>query len=248
MIYFVTGGSRGIGANIVEEAVKAGHDVAFTYVENEAAARAVVDKAASLRAGAKVRCYRLEVTDAAQVESVVDAVTDDFDTIDVVVNNAGITKDNVLVSMSDEEWLDVINTNLTGPFYVCRQVLPMMVGNRFGRIINISSLVASGASGQANYAASKAGLHGLTRSIAKEYGRRGITANAVCPGYFETDMTKDALPEPVRKFWNTYAKVPKGRTGELNEISAVVNFLASEGASFVNGQIINVTAGLDWAP
>ncbi|MBW2735217.1 MAG: SDR family oxidoreductase [Deltaproteobacteria bacterium] len=248
MIYFITGGSRGIGANLVAEAVKAGHDVAFTYNSNEAMAREVVDSSAALREGAIVRCYRLDVCDSAQVESVVDAVVEDFDTIDVVVNNAGITKDNVLVSMEDDEWADVIATNLTGPFYVCRQVLPIMLSARFGRIINISSLVASGGSGQANYAASKAGLHGLTRTISKEYGRRGITANVVCPGYFETDMTKDALPEPVRKFWNTYAKVPKGRTGKLEEIATVVNFLASEGASFVNGQVINVTAGLDWAP
>jgi NAD(P)-dependent dehydrogenase (short-subunit alcohol dehydrogenase family) len=248
MIYFVTGGSRGIGANIVTEAVKAGHDVAFTFKSNEAAAHEVAAAALKLREGAKVRCYQLDVVDAAQVENVLDTVLDDFDDLQVVVNNAGITADNVLVAMSDEEWNDVIATNLTGPFNVCRQVLTTLIGNRFGRIINISSLVASGGSGQANYSASKAGLHGLTRSIAKEYGRRGITANVVCPGYFETDMTADALPEPVRKFWNTYAKVPKGRTGQLEEISSVVNFLASEGASFVNGQVINITAGLDWAP
>lgn len=248
MIYFITGGSRGIGANLVEEAVKAGHDVAFTYNTNEDMARQVVDKAKSLRDGANVRCYRLDVTNPDDVENIVDTVADDFETIDVAVNNAGITADNVLVSMSDEEWDNVIKTNLTGPFYVSRQVIPLMLANRYGRIINISSLVASGGSGQANYAASKAGLHGLTQSIAKEYGRKGITANAVCPGYFETDMTKEALPEEVRKFWSQYAKVPKGRTGHLNEISAVVNFLASEGASFVNGQIINITAALDWAP
>ncbi|MCK5795906.1 MAG: SDR family oxidoreductase [Deltaproteobacteria bacterium] len=248
MIYFVTGGSRGIGANIVVEAVKAGHDVAFTYKSNEEGAQRTVEAALAARDGAKVRTYRMDVVDVANVEDVVDRVVDDFDGLDVVVNNAGITADNVLVSMEDEEWHSVIETNLTGPFNVCRQALTIMVGNRFGRIINISSLVADGASGQANYAASKAGLHGLTRSIAKEYGRRGITANAVCPGYFETDMTEDALPEAVRSFWNTYAKVPKGRTGHLNEISSVVNFLASKGASFVNGQIINITAALDWAP
>jgi NAD(P)-dependent dehydrogenase (short-subunit alcohol dehydrogenase family) len=248
MIYFITGGSRGIGANLVEEAVKAGHDVAFTFNHNEARAREVAEKATALRDGATVRAYQMDVRDAARVETVMDTVLDDFDNIEVVINNAGVTKDNVLVSMSDEEWQEVIDTNLTGPFNVCRQVLPTLIGNRFGRIINISSLVADGGSGQANYAASKAGLHGLTRSIAKEYGRRGITANVVAPGYFETDMTADALPEIVRKFWQTYAKVPKGRTGHLHEIAAVVNFLASEGASFVNGQIINVTAGLDWAP
>ena len=248
MIYFITGGSRGIGANLVHEAVKLGHDVAFTYNANEALAREVAEEATKLRPEARVRAYRMDVRDSQQVESTVDTVLDEFEHIDVLVNNAGITRDNVLVSMSDEEWHDVLTTNLTGAFYVCRQVLPMMLSRRFGRVINISSLVATGGSGQSNYAASKAGLHGLSMSIAKEYGRRGITANVVCPGYFETDMTKEALPEQVRKFWNMYAKVPKGRTGQLHEIAAVVNFLGSEGASFVNGQVINITAGLDWAP
>ena len=150
--------------------------------------------------------------------------------------------------MSDEEWDDVLATNLTGPFLVSRQVLPSMMSARFGRIINISSLVYRGGSGQANYAATKAGLHGLTGTIAKEYGRKGITANVVVPGYFETDMTRESLPEHMRAFWKQYAPVPKGRTGELSELSAVINFLATREAAFVNGQVINVTGGLDWGP
>ena len=248
MIFFVTGGSRGIGANIVAEAVKAGHDVAFTFCANEAKAREVADRALEGTSGQRCRPYHLDVRDVNEVESVLDQVLEDFDTIDVVVNNAGITRDNVLVSMTDEEWHDVIATNLHGPFYICRQVLPTMLSNRFGRIINISSLVSNGGTGQANYGASKAALHGLTKTIAKEYGRRNITANVVVPGLFETDMTRESLPDALRDFWHTHAKVPKGRSGELEELSAVVLFLASEQASFVNGQVINVTAAMDWSP
>ena len=248
MIYFLTGGSRGIGANIVAEAVRAGHDVAFTYVTNEGKAKEIAESASALREGAKVRFYRLDVRNSAEVESVIDTVLDDFDTIDVCINNAGINRDNVLASMTDEEWSDVIATNLTGAFYVCRQVLPTMMSARFGRIINISSLVCTGGSGQANYSASKAGLNGLTQTIAKEYGRKGITANVVVPGFFETDMTIESLPQHMRDFWRNYCPVPKGRVGELFELSAFINFLASKEAAFINGQVINVTGGLDWGP
>jgi NAD(P)-dependent dehydrogenase (short-subunit alcohol dehydrogenase family) len=248
MIYFVTGGSRGIGANLVLSAVKQGHDVAFTFVSREAGARAVVEQAKGERADARVRPYQLDVKDSAAVERVVDQVVDDFGTIDVVVNNAGINRDNVLASMSDDEWNEVIATNLTGTFFVCRQVLPVMMRQRFGRIINVSSLSQGGAAGQANYAAAKAGLHGLTLTIAKEYGRKGITANCVVPGFFETDMTRESLPEHMRQFWRSYCPVPKGRSGELPELSAVINFLASKEAGFVNAQVIHVTGGLDWGP
>ncbi|MCA9669234.1 MAG: SDR family oxidoreductase [Myxococcales bacterium] len=246
--YFVTGGSRGIGANIVTEAVRLGHDVAFTYASREEAAREVAEKAAAEREGAKVKFYRMDVKDSAQVEAVGDQVLEDFEEISVVVNNAGVNRDNALVMMSDEEWQEVIATNLTGVFYVCRYFLPQMMTARFGRIINVSSLVYVGGSGQANYAASKAGLNGLTQTIAKEYGKKGITANAVAAGFFETDMTRDSLPQHMRDFWKSYCPVPKGRIGELSELSAVINFLASKQAAFINGQIINVTGGLDWGP
>jgi NAD(P)-dependent dehydrogenase (short-subunit alcohol dehydrogenase family) len=195
-----------------------------------------------------VRPYQLDVRDSAAVERVVDQVAEEFGTIDVVVNNAGINRDNVLVSMTDEEWQEVLATNLYGPFFVCRQALPVMMQARFGRIINISSLVSGGAAGQANYAAAKGGLNALTQTIAKEYGRKGITANVVIPGFFETDMTRESLPEHMRDFWRNYCPMPKGRSGELPELSAVVNFLATKEAAFINGQIINVTGGLDWGP
>lgn len=248
MIYLVTGGSRGIGANIVVEAIKSGHDVAFTFNSNEAKARAVAEQALAARPGAKVRAYALDVKSSAAVEKVVEQVIEDFGSIDVLVNNAGINRDNVLASMSDEEWHEVLATNLHGPFYLCRAVLPVMMRKRFGRIINISSISCGGAAGQGNYAASKAGLNGLTQSIAKEYGRKGITANCVVPGFFETEMTLASLPEHMRHFWRTYCPMPKGRSGELPELSAVVNFLATKEASFVNAQIINVNGGLDWGP
>jgi len=150
------------------------------------------------------------------------------------------------VSMSDEEWRTVIDTNLTGAFYVCRQFLPTFLGGGFGRIILISSIGAHGVSGQANYAASKAGLLGLSAALAKEYGRKGITSNVVVAGFFDTDMTREGMSEANRSFWLKYC--PVGRVGELGEVSKAVLFLASDAASFINGQTLGVTGGLDWAP
>ena len=248
MNYFITGGSRGIGADLVLEAVMLGHDVAFTYVSAEDKAAEVAAEAKKLRADVNVRFYHLDVSDQSEVETVLDQALDEFESLDVVVNNAGVNHDTLLVSMSDEQWHEVLGTNLHGPFYVCRQVLPTMMSNRYGRIINVSSLSSGGAAGQANYAAAKAGLHGLTKTIAKEYGRKGITANVVVPGFFETDMTRKSLPEHMRQFWHNYCPMPKGRPGELSEMSSVINFLASQEASFVNGQVIHVTGGLDWGP
>jgi NAD(P)-dependent dehydrogenase (short-subunit alcohol dehydrogenase family) len=248
MNFFITGGSRGIGADLVTRAAAAGHNVAFTYRARGDQAEAVIKRASDLNPEVTIRSYQLDVRNREQVDEVVDRAVDDFDGLEVIVNNAGISQDALLVSMSDEEWDNVIGTNLTGPFNVCRAVIPTMLGNRFGRIINISSVVAGGATGQANYAASKAGLHGLTKTIAKEYGRKGITANVVVPGFFETDMTKDTMPEVIRGFWTQYALAPKGRTGELSELSAIILFLASPESAFINGQEIRATAGLDWTP
>lgn len=247
MIYFVTGGSRGIGAEIVQSAVELGHDVAFTYMTNEAKAHEVVAKALETRPEAKCKCYKLDVRKPDDVDDVVAQVLEDFEDVHVVVNNAGVTRDNLMLSVENDEWDDVIATNLSGPFYVCRQFMPTLLSNRFGRIINISSVSAVGVSGQAAYSAAKAGLHGFTVAVAKEYGRKGITTNAVAPGYFETDMTKGELPR-LNHFWKTYCPMPKGRTGKMHELTSVVHFLASEDAAFINGQIINVTGGLDWGP
>lgn len=246
MVFFVTGGSRGIGEAIVLEAIREGHDVAFTYLARQEQAQEVVERARRLRPEGRCRAYQLDVRDSAAVEKVSDQVLEEFDTVHAVVANAGVNVNNLAVSMSDAEWTTVIDTNLTGAFYVCRQFLPTFLGNGFGRIILISSIGAHGVSGQANYAASKAGLLGLSAALAKEYGRKGITSNVVIPGFFDTDMTREGMSESNRSFWLQYC--PVGRVGDLGEVSKVVMFLASAAASFVNGQALGVTGGLDWAP
>jgi NAD(P)-dependent dehydrogenase (short-subunit alcohol dehydrogenase family) len=246
MIFFVTGGSRGIGESIVLEAIRQGHDVGFTYLKNETRATQVMEAAKEINPEARCRAYHLDVRSSAAVEEVGERFMADFGSVEVVVANAGINKNNLLVSMSDEEWDDVLRTNLTGTFYICRQFLPAMLANRFGRFVLISSLGYSGVSGQANYCASKAGLHGLCSSMAKEYGRKGITTNVVVPGFVETDMSRDSMSDSNKTFWVQFC--PAGRTGELREVSHAVMFLASENASFINGQPILVTGGLDWAP
>jgi 3-oxoacyl-[acyl-carrier protein] reductase len=246
MIFFVTGGSRGIGESIVLEAVRQGHYVGFTYLSNEKRAMQVMETARQINRDSRCRAYQLDVRSSAAVEEVVDRFLGDFGSIDVVVANAGINKNNLVASMSDEEWDDVLRTNLTGSFYVCRQFLPEMLANGGGRFILMSSLGYSGVSGQANYCASKAGLHGLCSSMAKEYGRKGITTNVVVPGFFDTDMSRDGMSQSNREFWVQFC--PVGRIGELPEVAHVVMFLASKGASFINGQTISVTGGLDWAP
>jgi len=244
--YFVTGGARGIGAGIVLQAVREGHDVAFAYKGNRDAAATVEQQAQALRPGARCRGYVMDVSDSAQVTTIGDEILDEFESIGVVVNCAGINRANLVVSMSDEEWHSVLATNLHGPFYVIRQFLASMLAGRFGRIINVSSIQHSGAAGQANYAASKAGLHGLTASLAKEYGRKGITANVVVPGFFDTDMTRETMPPQAKEYWAQYCPMPKGRMGRIDELATVVTFLAGPGGSYINGQVIPVTGGLDW--
>jgi NAD(P)-dependent dehydrogenase (short-subunit alcohol dehydrogenase family) len=246
VIYFVTGGSRGIGAEIVLEAARAGHAVAFTYMREEEAAVAVAKQAAELAPGVKFKPYRLDVRNSTDVEAVVDRVLEEFGSVDVVVSNAGINQNNLAVSMSDEEWRAVIDTNLTGAFFVCRQFLPTFLAQRFGRIILMASLGATGVSGQVNYCASKAGLLGLSATLAKEYGRKGITSNVVSPGFFETDMTRAGMSDGNRAFWIKHN--PLGRLGELSEIAKLIGFLASPGADYINGQEIRVDGGLGWAP
>ncbi len=246
MIFFVTGGSRGIGAEIVLEAARQGHDVAFTYVASEAGAHELAKRCAEIAPEKKFKAYRLDVRSSAEVEAIGDRVLEDFGSVDVVVANAGINHNNLLVSMSDEEWRDVIDTNLTGAFFVVRQFLPTFLSQRFGRVILMGSLGTTGVSGQANYCASKAGLLGLSTTIAKEYGKRGITSNVVSPGFFETDMTRHGMSQANRAFWIQHC--PLGRLGELPELAKLVAFLASPGADYINGQEIRVDGGLGWAP
>jgi len=245
MNFLITGGSRGIGAAIVCEAARAGHGVAFTYL-SRAGDAAEIERTARSEGSGRVQAYQMDVGNSAAVERVGYQILDDFGSIEVVVSNAGINRPNLLVHMTDEEWSEVLGTNLTGAFHVARHFLPAMIGQRFGRFILISSLGHRGITGQANYCASKAGLHGLACAIAKEYGRRGITANVVVPGVFETDMTRGGLSSSNREFWVRYC--PLGRLGQLDELSKLVTFLASDGAGFINGQEIAVHGGLDWAP
>jgi 3-oxoacyl-[acyl-carrier protein] reductase len=243
---FVTGGSRGIGRAIVLRLVKEGIPTAFTYVGNEAAMRETQAMARELGSAVAVRAYRMDVKDSAQVEQVAEQVIEEFGTVGVVVNNAGIVRNNVAAMMSDEDWLEVIAADLSGPFFVIRSFLAHMMSKRWGRIINISSLAQEGSSGQANYAAAKAGLIGLTKTLAREYGPRGITSNVVTVGYVETDMTENHMASKLQQIWMEYC--PLKRVGTAEEIASLVRYLSTEEAGFINGEVIRVAGGLSYAP
>jgi 3-oxoacyl-[acyl-carrier protein] reductase len=243
---FVTGGSRGIGRSIVLRLVREGIPTAFTYVGNEEAMKETRTLAAELDAAAQVRAYRMNVTDSAEVERVAEKVMEDFPTVGIVVNNAGIVRNNTAAMMSDEQWQEVIAADLSGPFFVIRSFLAHLIGKRWGRIINISSLAQEGSSGQANYAAAKAGLIGLTKTLAREYGPRGITSNVVTVGYVETDMTDEHMATKLHDIWLEYC--PMKRIGTAEEIASLVCYLAGQDAGFINGEVIRVTGGLSYAP
>ncbi|MBS1647040.1 MAG: SDR family oxidoreductase [Bacteroidetes bacterium] len=245
MKIFITGASRGIGYKTMMMALERGHDVAFTYNNPNTDVAKIIAEAKKIAPNQLCKGYQLNVRYNEQVLDVVDSVLMDFDTIDVVVNNAGINRNNLAFSMTDEEWDDVIGTNLSGTFYVMRAFLPEFLSKRKGRFISLSSIAKDGLSGQANYAASKAGLIGLSRTIAKEYGSKGITSNVVAPGMFETDMVKENLSSALRGFWIQHC--PTKRLGHLEEVAEVILFLGTDAASFVNGQTIEVNGGLDWA-
>ncbi len=243
---FVTGGSRGIGRAIVLRLVQAGHGCAFTYARNAPAAEETLAQARALAPKIPVRAYRLDVKQAEEVEQIVEAAVADFGDLGAVVNNAAVVRNQAAALMSNAEWDEVIATNLTGPFYVIRSLLMHFLSNRQGRIVNISSLAEDGCSGQCNYAASKAGLVGLTRTLAKEYGSKGLTANVVTVGYVPTDLTRDNLAESLRAFWLQHC--PQKRVGTPEEIAHLVNFLISDEAAFINGEVIRVAGGLTYAP
>jgi 3-oxoacyl-[acyl-carrier protein] reductase len=242
----VTGGSRGIGRAIVLRLAQAGHGCAFTYAQNAAAAEETLAQARTLAPGSAVRAYRLDVKQADEVERTVEAALGDFGDLGAVVNNAAVVRNQAAVLMSNAEWDEVIATNLTGPFYVVRALLMHFLSNRRGRIVNLSSLASDGCSGQVNYAASKAGLAGLTRTLAKEYGGKGVTANLVTVGYVPTDLTRDHLAESLHEFWLKHC--PLKRVGSPEEIAHLVNFLISDEAAFINGEDIRVSGGLTYAP
>jgi 3-oxoacyl-[acyl-carrier protein] reductase len=232
----VTGGSRGIGAEIAVALAEDGWPVGINYRANEDAAKEVARRIESN--GGQAALMQGDVADAESVEPTFQALEEQFGRVLVLVNNAGIRVDTLSPQMSDEEWQQVIDTNLTAPFRYTRRALKGMLRARFGRIVNISSIVGSKANpGQANYAASKAGLIGLTKTVAAEVGRRGITVNAVAPGLVESDMTED-VGEGLAGF------VPARRLGQPKEIAECVRYLVSENAGYINGATITVDGGL----
>ncbi len=243
---FVTGGSRGIGRAIVVKFIQEGYGCGFTYVGNEEKARETEQLARDINPEARIRSYKMNAGVSSEVEKVTEQAIDDFGDIHVVVNNAAIVRNNAAAFMEDDEWEDVIKTNLSGPFYVIRGFLMHFLSNKFGRIINISSLAQDGCSGQANYAASKAGLIGLSNTIGREYGIKGITSNVVTVGYVQTDMTGDHLAERLHQVWMDYC--PMRRIGKAEEIAGMVHYLTTENAGFINGEVIRVAGGLTYIP
>ncbi len=238
-IALVTGASRGIGAAIADALGRAGAIVVGTATTPEGAER-ISARFAEL--GIKGRGMALDVTDAAAVVQVVQQIEDEFGPPLILVNNAGITRDNLLLRMKEDEWNDVIETNLGAVYRLCKACARGMTRARWGRIINISSVVgAMGNAGQANYAATKAGVAGFGRALAKELGSRNITVNTVAPGFIDTDMTRE-LPATNRDAM--LASIPLGRLGQPEEIAAVVVFLAETGGAYITGETIQVNGGM----
>lgn len=239
-VALVTGGARGIGRATVLELAKSGADVAINYAGSEAAAKQVSEEVQSL--GRKAMIIQANVADSSSVGEMVKKVVDEFGKLDILVNNAGITKDNLIMRMKEEEWDAVIDVNLKGVFNCTKAVTRQMMKQRSGRIINISSVVGvMGNPGQANYVAAKAGVIGLTKTTARELASRGITVNAVAPGYIETDMTSK-LGEDVKE--GMMSLIPLARLGHAEDIAKAVRFLTSEDASYITGQTLHVDGGM----
>ena len=239
-VALVTGGSRGIGKAICLELAKNNISIAIGYNRNPEQAEKVKDLI--MENGGDADIFQGSIDNYYDVRSVVDNVVDRFGKIDILVNNAGITSDKTLLKMGLEEWLRVIQVNLFGTFYCIKAALPYMLENGWGRIINISSIIAlSGNVGQANYAAAKAGIIGLTKSLALELAKKNITVNAVAPGFIETEMTKKIPPEIYEMIKN---KIPQKRFGTPEEVARVVAFLADEKSSYITGQVYGINGGL----
>ncbi|MCS1350720.1 3-oxoacyl-ACP reductase FabG [Mechercharimyces sp. CAU 1602] len=243
-VAFVTGGSRGIGKAIAEQFAAAGAKVALVDIDEESLSTC----AHQLREqGCEVYAQVADITDGDQVAQVTKEIVTTFGSLDILVNNAGITRDNLLFKMSDQDWESVMNVHLKGSFLTCRAVQTYMVEQKYGRIINLSSTSALGNRGQANYSTAKAGLQGLTKTLAIELGRFGITVNAIAPGFIETDMTKATAARLGISFSDLIAAsittIPVGRSGKPADIAHAALFFADEHSSFVNGQVLYVAGG-----
>lgn len=235
-IALITGASRGIGAETARQLAALGADVALIYAGNGEKALHVAEQCRL--SGVRAESFRCDVSDAAQVKDTVSAVKAAFGGVDILVNNAGITRDGLVAVMKQEAFTDVINTNLVGAYNMIRHVSPLMLRRKWGRIISVSSVAGlMGNAGQANYAAAKAGLIGLTKSVARELAPRGITCNAVAPGFIETDMTKD-IPDDG----GLAASIPLGRKGKAGDVARAIVFLAQ--ADYITGEVLRVDGGL----
>lgn len=237
----ITGAARGIGKAIALKFAQEGADIAFTDLNEDDNFRNTEKEIAALSVRAKG--YASNAADFAQAGETIDKIVKDFGKVDILVNNAGITRDGLLMRMTEQQWDMVINVNLKSAFNLTKAVIPYMMKQRSGAIVNMSSVVGvSGNAGQANYSASKAGMIGLTKSTAKELGSRGIRCNAIAPGFIITDMT-GALPEDVRKDWE--AKIPLKRGGTPEDVANVCTFLASDLAGYVTGQVVHCCGGMN---
>jgi 3-oxoacyl-[acyl-carrier protein] reductase len=239
-VAIITGASRGIGKEIAKTFIEEGATVAFTYLSSDEKAKALENELSAN--GGTIKGFKSNAADYQSAQDLAGAVIKEFGKIDILVNNAGITRDNLLMRMSEEQWDEVINTNLKSAFNLTKAVLRPMLKARIGSIINMSSVVGvSGNAGQANYAASKAGMIGFTKSVAQELGSRNIRCNAIAPGFIETEMT-DALDEKVVQGWRD--SIPLKRGGTPKDVANATVFLASDMSAYITGQTLNVCGGM----
>ncbi len=238
-VAMVTGGARGIGRAIAEGLARAGADLAIADVSLESAEAAARELSAH---GVRAEALKIDVSRSEEVASVFAKVVSSFGRLDILINNAGITRDGLILRMKDEDWDAVININLKGVFLCSKEAVKVMMKQKYGRIVNIASVVAfMGNPGQANYSAAKAGIVGLTKTIAREYASRGITVNAVAPGFISTAMT-DALAENVRQ--EMLRSIPAGKFGSVEDVANAVRFLASPGSGYITGHVVHVNGGM----
>ena len=236
----VTGGSRGIGRAVCLELARRGANIVLCYAGNRTAAEETASQCRGL--GAEVLAVRCDVSDSGQVKALMDAAVAQFSRIDILVNNAGITRDGLLLTMKDEDFDAVIETNLRGAYLCMRYASKIMLRQKYGRIVSVSSVVGlRGNAGQTNYAASKAGIIGMTKSLARELAARNVTVNAVAPGYIETEMTA-ALPEEAKT--KLRAQIPMGKLGAPEQVAKAVAFLSGDDADYITGQVLSIDGGM----